>query len=132
MGVMVLAFFLYFFIGLAILSSPVFAGCRKIRATRDWVRRLRGSRATIAAPEAARKQAASGSNFTIFRTKPPRRLCRGRPMASMAKILGKPELVKNAVFSKFKYILDNFGSTQTYNPDEGGDYSDSELKWPKL
>ena len=107
-----------FLLGLAILSSSAAAGCRedpRKMGSSDETARLKAYNCSTGGASAAN---GIKVEFYSFSNQAATMVVSGRPMPSMAKILGKPEVVRNAVFSKFKYIVDNFGSTHTYAPHE--------------
>ena len=102
-----------FLLSFAILSSPTAAGCREDPrkvGLGEEVARLKAYNCSAGG--------ASGApgvkvEFYSFSSEAVAMVASGRPMPSIANILGKPDVLKNAVFSKFKYIMDNFGSRQT-------------------
>ena len=103
-----------FLLGFAFLSSPAAAGCREDPRNVELgeeVARLKTYNCSV-----GEESAASGVKVEFYSFSPEAvaMVVSGRPMPSIANILGKPEVLKNAVFSKFKYIMDTFGSTWTY------------------
>jgi hypothetical protein len=54
-------------------------------------------------------------------------LASGRSMASMTKIIGKPDFVNNDVFNKFRYMVDRFGTVQTYAANGEGSHPNTEV-----
>jgi hypothetical protein len=103
-----------FLLGLAILSSSAAAGCRedpRKMGSGDEAARLKAYNCSAGGASAAN---GIKVEFYSFSNESAAMVISGRPIPSMAKIVGKPEVVKNDVFSKLKYIVETFGSTETY------------------
>ena len=114
-------------VGLALLSSPAAAGCREDPRNASLGEEVARLKTYNCGAGGASEASGVKVEFYQFTNEVAATLVSGRPMASMAQILGRPELVKNSVFLKFKYIVDTFGLTQTYNLGEEGEKPNTEV-----